>query len=39
MEIDAVIKMDLRFETLHDVKYAKYIGVDDSKTFRPNPPA
>ena len=35
MEIDAVVEMFRRSETLHDAKYASYIGDGDSKTFNP----
>jgi len=34
MEIDAVVEMFQRSETLHQVKYANYIGDGDSKTFK-----
>jgi len=34
MEVDAVIEMFQRSETLHQVKYANYIGDGDSKTFK-----
>lgn len=34
MEVDAVIEMFQRSQTLHDVKYANYIGDGDSKTFK-----
>ncbi|XP_071579340.1 uncharacterized protein [Temnothorax nylanderi] len=34
MEVDAVIEMFQRSETLHSVKYANYIGDGDSKTFK-----
>lgn len=34
MEVDSVIEMFQRSETLHKVKYANYIGDGDSKTFK-----
>jgi len=34
MEVDAVVEMFQRSQTLHDVKYANYIGDGDSKTFK-----
>lgn len=34
MEVDAVIEMFWRSETLHQVKYTDYIGNGDSKTFK-----
>jgi len=34
MEVDAVVEMFQRSETLHQVKYAYYIGDGDSKTFK-----
>jgi len=34
MEVDAVIEIFERFETLHGLKYANYIGDCDSKTFK-----
>ncbi|EZA51520.1 hypothetical protein X777_09817 [Ooceraea biroi] len=34
MEMDAVVEMFLRSETLHNVKYSHYIGDGDSKTFK-----
>lgn len=33
MEVDTVVEMVKRSETLHDVKYANYIGDGDSKTY------
>ena len=33
MEVDAIPEMIKRSETLHDVKYANYIGDGDSKTY------
>lgn len=33
MEVDAILEMFKRSETLHDVKYANYIGDGDSKTY------
>ena len=34
MEVDAVVEMFQRSETLHNVKYVNYIGDGDSKTFK-----
>lgn len=34
MKVNAVIEMFSRSETLHDLKYANYIGDGDSKTFK-----
>lgn len=34
MEVDAVIEMFQRSESLHGTKYSKYIGDGDSKTFK-----
>lgn len=34
MEVDAVVEMFRRSETLHQVKYTQYIGDGDSKTFK-----
>lgn len=34
MEVDAVIKMFQRSEQLYNIKYVKYIGDGDSKTFK-----
>lgn len=34
MEVDAVVEMFRRSETLHQVKYSHYIGDGDSKTFK-----
>lgn len=34
MEVDAVIEMFSRSESLHNLKYANYIGDGDSKTFK-----
>ena len=34
MEVDAVIEMFKRSESLHGLKYANYIGDGDSKTFK-----
>lgn len=33
MEVDAVVEMFKRSETLHGVKYVNYIGDGDSKTY------
>lgn len=34
MEVDTVVEMFERSETLHGIKYANYIGDGDSKTFK-----
>ncbi|XP_039307368.1 uncharacterized protein LOC120358202 [Solenopsis invicta] len=34
MEVDAVVEMFQRSETLHGMKYANYVGDGDSKTFK-----
>ena len=34
MEVDSVVEMFCRSETLHQVKYSHYIGDGDSKTFK-----
>jgi len=34
MEVDSVIKMFRRSESLFDIKYANYVGDGDSKTFK-----
>lgn len=34
MEVDAVIEMFQRSESLHNVKYVNYIGDGDSKTYK-----
>ncbi|EFN87264.1 hypothetical protein EAI_02705, partial [Harpegnathos saltator] len=34
MEVDAMIEMFQRFETLYGLKYFNYIGDGDSKTFK-----
>ncbi|EFN78928.1 hypothetical protein EAI_07972, partial [Harpegnathos saltator] len=33
-EVDAVVEMFRRSETLYDVKYASYVGDGDSKTYK-----
>lgn len=34
MEVDAIIEMFQRSESLHNVKYVNYIGDGDSKTYK-----
>lgn len=34
MEMDAIVEMFSRSETLHGIKYSNYVGNGDSKTFQ-----